>query len=594
MNHLSTSVRYLGLRTIVRFLGRGGFVLVLVAIATGAEPADITLSDGSVLRAAIVIELTATDAVIKNQSGESRVSLESVPLEVLGRARLEQNAREVARPIQSSPPSTPPSTGEKLIRWRTEIGAGAIAALAGISLFLWRDRRRLKAFELQLQTELAKIRTRFASVIDIDAELEHAKTQLGEMTRAIHAQQVNLAGLKTEEATLSSEILKFREDLECYDHGLYEPVFAFDISQKYKDAIEAVRDQQKAMIKDGTAAFCSTQWTVNGSASEGKKQTKHYVRLMLRAFNGEAEGIIADVRWNNVSRMIDRLEAAFIAINKLGETHQTSINREYWQLKLRELRLTHEHTEKVQAEKEEQRRIAEQIREEERAQREIEQALREAEDDERKYQQALVRAREDLQRAQGEQVSKMERQITLLEERLREAEQNKQRAISRAQLTKSGHVYIISNIGSFGDGMFKIGMTRRLEPLERVRELGDASVPFEFDVHAMVYTEDAPALENLLHSKFGHQRVNLVNDRKEFFNVTIEELDAVLTANGYKVELIKIPEAKAFRQTNAMRTRGQYTPEPRHVAMFTRDGRAQVVIPSGSALGESSRRQMES
>jgi hypothetical protein len=161
-----------------------------------------------------------------------------------------------------------------------------------------------------------------------------------------------------------------------------------------------------------------------------------------------------------------------------------------------------------------------------------------------------------LARAQGEQVGKMERQIALLEGRLQEAEQNKHRAISRAQLTKSGHVYIISNIGSFGENIFKIGMTRRLEPLDRVRELGDASVPFEFDVHAIVYTEDAPALENLLHGAFGHHRVNLVNERKEFFSVSLNDIETVLTKHGYKVDVIKTPEAKAFRQTTLLRTRG--------------------------------------
>lgn len=113
-----------------------------------------------------------------------------------------------------------------------------------------------------------------------------------------------------------------------------------------------------------------------------------------------------------------------------------------------------------------------------------------------------------------------------------------------AQLTRSGHVYVISNLGSFGENVFKIGMTRRLEPMDRIRELGDASVPFDFDVHAMIYCEDAPSLECAFQARFEGRAINLVNPRKEFFAVSIEQIEAVVREKGLNIELTKLAEAR--------------------------------------------------
>lgn len=122
-----------------------------------------------------------------------------------------------------------------------------------------------------------------------------------------------------------------------------------------------------------------------------------------------------------------------------------------------------------------------------------------------------------------------------------------------AQQTKAGHVYVISNIGSFGDNVFKIGMTRRLEPMDRVKELGDASVPFEFDVHAMIYSDNAPELENIIHKEFDSRRVNLVNSRKEFFQVELEEIEEIAKKRNLDVEFTKIAEAREFRESKILR-----------------------------------------
>jgi hypothetical protein len=199
------------------------------------------------------------------------------------------------------------------------------------------------------------------------------------------------------------------------------------------------------------------------------------------------------------------------------------------------------------------------MREEERALREIEMAREQAEKDEAKYADMLEKAKAEAQRATDADKDKLNEKISKLKALLAEAEANRQRAISRAQMTRSGHVYVISNVGSFGEHVYKIGMTRRIEPLDRVRELGDASVPFPFDVHALIFTEDAPSLENTLHKRFNQRRLNLENMKKEFFRVSIEEIRDEL----YKIHqeediqselrLTLVAEAKQYRLSEAKR-----------------------------------------
>lgn len=151
-------------------------------------------------------------------------------------------------------------------------------------------------------------------------------------------------------------------------------------------------------------------------------------------------------------------------------------------------------------------------------------------------------------------------QVEELQRRLAEAKTNKERAIAQAQMTRSGHVYIISNVGSFGEHVYKIGMTRRLDPMDRVRELGDASVPFSFDVHAIIYSQDAPTLENKLHKLFEGRRVNLINNRKEFFRVTINEIAQAVKENHGEIDITLAAEARDYRKTLAMLQDRQQAP----------------------------------
>ncbi len=202
------------------------------------------------------------------------------------------------------------------------------------------------------------------------------------------------------------------------------------------------------------------------------------------------------------------------------------------------------------------------MREEERARREYEKAMAKAEQEEARYEKALAQARSELETAQGAKQAKLEAKLAELQARLAEAQANKQRAISQAQLTKTGHVYVISNIGSFGEGVYKIGMTRRLEPLDRVRELGDASVPFPFDVHAMIHSDDAPGLEAALHRRFTGRRLNLINERKEFFEVSLTEIEQAVVDHGAEIEFTRVAEAEQYRRSVALRREDLEREEP--------------------------------
>jgi Domain of unknown function (DUF4041)/T5orf172 domain len=377
-------------------------------------------------------------------------------------------------------------------------------------------------------------------------------------------EQINKQGKAEEEllaakiAILKSELQGLEEQAIVEEFGFYESKYNFQETGNYKQRLDKTRTQQKQIIKDKQAAICNTEWSVGGSLKEGQKMTNDFLKLVLRAFNGECDASVVRVKYNNIQTMENRIKKAYADLNKLSQTTHCEITTRFLDLKLQELWLTHEYQERKQQEQEEQRLIREQMREEEKALREIEIAKQDAEREERRYQEALTKARRDIETLTGKAQEQLFIQIEELQKRLAEAELNKQRAISQAQLTKSGHVYIISNIGSFGEDVYKIGMTRRLEPMERVKELSSASVPFPFDVHAMIFCENAPAVEASLHKRFSERRMNKENERKEFFRVALDEIvravgevDDELQISKSEVVFTRIAEASDYRKTLA-------------------------------------------
>ncbi|MEJ1242168.1 DUF4041 domain-containing protein [Chryseolinea sp. T2] len=405
----------------------------------------------------------------------------------------------------------------------------------------------------QALLKVARYEHEFKDVLDKERLLEGRKRQVVETESQLRELIKKYKDGLVVHKSLEAEIELYKDTLEIGSFGLYAPHFSFDTSEKFKEEILANRAKQSALIKNDQAAICETEWPVGGSKAEGKKMTNQYKKLMLFAFNGECDALIAKVAWNNATKFKDRMCKSFESINKLGGISKVLISHTLLNLKLDELMLTHEYEKKLEEEREEQRRIREQMRDEEKAQRELERAQKDAEDEERRSMRALAKATEELKKANDSQAMILNEQIKQLQQQLDEANQKKERAIAQAQLTKVGHIYIISNVGSFGDDIYKIGMTRRLDPLDRVKELGDASVPFEFDVHAIIYSDNAPQLESELHSKFSDRRMNRVNHKKEFFKISLDEIQTFVNQHSNsQIQFTKVAEAREYRETVSM------------------------------------------
>ena len=277
------------------------------------------------------------------------------------------------------------------------------------------------------------------------------------------------------------------------------------------------------------------------------------IHFIVDAFNGKVDTILTRAKQDNFGTLEQQIKDAFSVVNHHGSAFRnTKITDEYLDARMQELRWAVAVQAIRERERQEQREIREQIREEERARKEIEKALKDAAKEEDAIEKAMIRMRQQIEKASDEQRSKYEGQLAELQQRLSEAEAKSQRALSMAQQTRAGHVYIISNEGSFGEDVFKIGMTRRLEPLDRVRELGDASVPFAFDVHAMIWSEDAPALERALHMEFVKSQLNKVNPRKEFFRVGIAELKQSVERRGIEASWTLAALAAEYRESMAI------------------------------------------
>ncbi|MFO4448837.1 DUF4041 domain-containing protein [Klebsiella quasipneumoniae subsp. quasipneumoniae] len=308
--------------------------------------------------------------------------------------------------------------------------------------------------------------------------------------------------------------------------------------------LQKARELTKSLIKTSKAASCEY-------VEPNRRNTA--INFLLDAFNGKVDSTLSKIKHNNYGILSQEIKDAFELVNFNGSAFRSAkITDIYLQARLNELKWGVAVNEIMLEEKEEQRRIKEQLREEEKARREYEKAIKEAEKEEKAIQQAIDKATKELMLAGEEQRIALEQKLAELQIKYEEAEAKNQRAISMAQQTRSGHVYVISNIGSFGENVYKIGMTRRLEPLDRIRELGDASVPFSFDVHAMIYSDDAPSLENHLHKVFNDKQVNKVNSRKEFFNVGIKDIKSTIQEMSIDAHWTMFAEAKEYRESLAL------------------------------------------
>lgn len=412
---------------------------------------------------------------------------------------------------------------------------GLLFILAGATVFL--------------SYKLYAIRKKYLPIIDIDREISSRKKDLDDVERRIIDQSDDYAKKREVYLNLKDQVKIYEEDLELIAEGITPPVFTYSDPESYKNKLEQIYDEQKRLAKLKKIVIQGTSWTVNGSKAEGKKFMNQASKLAIRSFNNEASTIIKNVSWRNFESSEAKLRKSFESINKFNESNNLRISFEYLDLRILELTLTYEYQLKLQEQKEEIAEAKRAIREEEKLQSDMLKARKEEE----KYEKLLEKAKKEAERKTGDDLDALNLQIQELSLQLEEAHKANERAISMAQQTKSGFVYIASNIGSFGENIYKIGMTRRLEPMDRIRELSGASVPFIFDTHAMIYSKDAPALETTLHNKFSEKRVNLANFRKEYFKVTLEEIEEEVKKLGIEHEFFKTPEAEEYRRTLAMR-----------------------------------------
>lgn len=349
-----------------------------------------------------------------------------------------------------------------------------------------------------------------------------------------------------------SELIETNDEVLLQSFGLYEPKYAFENSEQYMEKLKQIRDVQKRLIKTKDGVSYYDGWIVNDSKKEGEIMTNKNIQSAFKLFNSECDIVINKVTYRNIDSSVKRIKKSFEQVNKLNEPNRVELKVEYLNSKIDELYLYFEYLQKKQEEKEEQAALREQMREEARVQKEIEKEKKKIEKEKIHFNTELDRLKENIP-SENEEKSIWEAKIAELEAKIKELQEVEEDVLNKEKNTRAGYVYIISNIGSFGENIYKIGLTRRLDPMERVNELGDASVPFKFDVHATIFSEDAPTLENALHKAFEDRRVNKVNNRKEFFNVTLDEIKEVVEKNFDKtVEYTKYAEAMEYRQSLKM------------------------------------------
>lgn len=395
-------------------------------------------------------------------------------------------------------------------------------------------------------------------VLEIDSLTKLIQNKRAELEKINHRcleKESELKSLSNDIEDAKKVLIETREEVMFQSFGLYTPRYSLMNADEYKSRLLQVRAEQKDMVKAKKAVTGSTTWSVNGSQAKGKKMVADTQKLLLRAFNAECDDVIEHVKYSNIGPSEKRITSSRDAISKLGDMMSISISPQYYKLKIDELYLAFEYQQKKQEEKEVQKEARAQLREEAKLAKEIEAQRVKLEKEQIHYQNALKKILAQLETANDSEKADIEKKKQQIEEQLGTIDQAFKDVDYRAANQKAGYVYIISNIGAFGENVYKIGMTRRLDPMERVDELGDASVPFNFDVHAMIFSDNAPALEAALHHAFEDRKVNMINTRREFFRVSLDEIKEVIQKNYDKtVEFFDIPPAEQFRQSELMRS----------------------------------------
>ena len=418
----------------------------------------------------------------------------------------------------------------------------------------------LQAEHLQLEDKYNKVIERY-SELDLNS-LSNIRENIKQKNIEINDLNIKKSNLDIQYSTLSNEveiltkeknsiskeIHLLNNELEYIDLGFTKPLFDYNTSEIFKKELLRVKNEQKKLVSSGKAIDAPKKMWLDGSLTKGKQRLKKDINNTLKTFNSDCDTIISKVKYNNLETIEGRIKKSFSTLNKLNKDLEIKIKDDYLNLKLKELHLTYGEKLKIQEENEAKKIEKEILREEKRLMKELEEKRLSIIKERTHYTNELNNLSHLLEKDPSnndvlEKIKEFEIKIQEIENSLKDIDY-------RENNKRAGYVYIISNIGSFGENVFKIGMTRRLDPLDRVRELGAASVPFQFDVHALIFSEDAPSLENAIHKSLEDKKVNMKNSRKEFFNVTIEEIEKIVKENFSKtVEFVYKPEAEQYNQS---------------------------------------------
>lgn len=372
---------------------------------------------------------------------------------------------------------------------------------------------------------------------DLNAAYDHLRAKSENL--ANYEEQI--AELKRNKNALQRDLEALEEEIVCQmiDISDYENI----TSEECKNKLSLLKNEINDLIKSGKTIEIT-------DSSKNKKELAANKKQILLCFISECTNIINNLTFKNVDAARGKIERSFTNINKIFSVDGLQLKNVILEKKLQELTIVYAYLVTKEQEREEQRAIREQMLEEEKVRREIEREKLKIEKEESQFKKEISKLMAYMQKASDIEKQLYIDKIKELEEKLSQLDNDKKNVLEREANTRAGFVYVISNIGSFGENIYKIGMTRRLEPLERVKELGDASVPFSFDVHAMIFSADAPALETALHTTFKNKAVNKVNPRKEFFNVSLEDIEKVVKENhNAVVTFTKVAEAAQYRES---------------------------------------------
>lgn len=412
------------------------------------------------------------------------------------------------------------------------------------------DLQALQAKHNELETKAKEIGV--LDLIDIQACIEGEEERLAALQAHISHSQVELEAAQAQLLSIQQQILGAEDTVQLESFALYTPKYRLTNSIEYKARLNALREEQKKSARGLSAQVDAWEGhAVQLNKAQWKKLKKDALKLALRSFNSESEYCVDNVKFSNLEKMEERIRRSFETCNKLLISVDARWNDIVLERKLQELHLAHEFEVKRQEEKEAARQAREDQREQEKLEREIREARARIDKERRHFVAAIQKLQQRLDAATGQQEREdLQARINEITNQNSQLDEEEKQLDYREQNARAGYVYVISNIGAFGEGVFKIGMTRRMEPMDRVDELGDASVPFRFDVHALVFSDNAPALEAKLHSHFASGRLNKVNGRKEFFRADLREIESVIRANyDSVVEVVHAAPAEQFRES---------------------------------------------